>query len=190
MTDDKIALSTLLEKSSDTSFLREMIGFAAERLMALETEARCSAAPGERSIEWLNQRNGYRDRSYTTRWGTIQLVMIDQVLVAKGNADDALHHQDANLMLDQLRPPAVGETPGKAFGQPDRPIGRTEQQRASIRGDRPAVEPRHHDAARSLSKFKLLRATLCRHREIPINRKRSLLQKHFRRFGTPMHLPS
>ena len=44
MTDDKIALSTLLEKSSDASFLREMIGFAAERLMELETETLCNAA--------------------------------------------------------------------------------------------------------------------------------------------------
>ena len=33
-TDDKIALPRLLEKSSDASFVREMIGFAAERLMA------------------------------------------------------------------------------------------------------------------------------------------------------------
>ena len=32
MTDDKIALRALLEKGSDTAFLREMIGFAAERL--------------------------------------------------------------------------------------------------------------------------------------------------------------
>ena len=62
MTDDKIALSTLLEKSSDASFLREMIGFAAERLMALETEAICNAAAGERSTDRRNQRNGYRDR--------------------------------------------------------------------------------------------------------------------------------
>ena len=38
MTDDKIALRELLEKGSDPTFLREMIGFAAERLMALETE--------------------------------------------------------------------------------------------------------------------------------------------------------
>ncbi len=45
MTDDKIALSTLLENSSDASFLREMIGFAAERLMQLETAAICNAAP-------------------------------------------------------------------------------------------------------------------------------------------------
>ena len=90
--------------------------------------------------------------------------MIDQVLVAKGNADDALHHQGANLILDQLRPPTVAEARRKAFGQPDRPIGRTEQQRTSIRGDRPAVETGDHGAAHSLSKFKLLRATLCRHR--------------------------
>ena len=37
MTDDKIALQDLLEKSSDASLLREMIGFAAQRLMALES---------------------------------------------------------------------------------------------------------------------------------------------------------
>ncbi|OYV53899.1 MAG: IS256 family transposase [Acidiphilium sp. 20-67-58] len=73
MTEDKIALSTLLEKSSDASFLREMIGFAAERLMALETETLCNAAPGERSIERLNQRNGYRDRDWQTRAGTVEL---------------------------------------------------------------------------------------------------------------------
>ena len=36
MTDDKIALRALLEKGSDTTFLREMIGFAAERISALK----------------------------------------------------------------------------------------------------------------------------------------------------------
>ena len=36
MTEDKIALRTLLEKGSDASFLREMIGFAAQRLMGLK----------------------------------------------------------------------------------------------------------------------------------------------------------
>jgi transposase-like protein len=72
MTDDKIALRALLEKGSDTTFLREMIGFAAERLMALETEALCGAAPGERSTERTNQRNGYRDRDWSTRAGTVE----------------------------------------------------------------------------------------------------------------------
>jgi putative transposase len=73
MTDDKIALRALLEKASDATFLREMIGFAAERLMALETEALCGAAPGERSADRLNQRNGYRDREWQTRAGTVEL---------------------------------------------------------------------------------------------------------------------
>jgi transposase-like protein len=73
MTDDKIALSSLLEKSSDSGFLREMIGFAAERLMQLETEAICNAAPGERSADRRNQRNGYRDRDWETRAGTVEL---------------------------------------------------------------------------------------------------------------------
>ena len=39
MTDDSIALRGLLEKSADADLLREMIGFAAERLMALEVQA-------------------------------------------------------------------------------------------------------------------------------------------------------
>lgn len=73
MTDDTIALRTLLEKGSDANFLREMIGFAAERLMALETESLCGAAPGERSPDRRNQRNGYRDRDWQTRAGTVEL---------------------------------------------------------------------------------------------------------------------
>ena len=73
MTDDKIALRELLEKGSDAGFLREMIGFAAERLMALETESLCGAAPGERTPERQNQRNGYRDRDWQTRAGTVEL---------------------------------------------------------------------------------------------------------------------
>src|SRR5436309_14109492 len=64
MTDDKIALRTLLEKGSDATFLREMIGFAAQRLMELESEALCGAGHGERSAERRNQRNGYRDRDW------------------------------------------------------------------------------------------------------------------------------
>ena len=49
MTDEKIALRTLLEKGSDATFLREMIGFAAQRVMELESEALCGAGHGERS---------------------------------------------------------------------------------------------------------------------------------------------
>ncbi|MBW4025530.1 MAG: IS256 family transposase [Proteobacteria bacterium] len=73
MTEDKIALRALLEKGSDATFLREMIGFAAERLMQIETEGLCGAAPGERTAERRNQRNGYRDRDWETRAGTVEL---------------------------------------------------------------------------------------------------------------------
>jgi transposase-like protein len=73
MTNDKIALQSLLEKNSDASLLREMIGFAAQRLMELEVETLCGAAHGERSPERINQRNGFRDRDWETRAGTVEL---------------------------------------------------------------------------------------------------------------------
>ena len=38
MTQDMMTLRAFLEKSSDADLLREMIGFTAERLMALEVE--------------------------------------------------------------------------------------------------------------------------------------------------------
>ena len=62
MTDDMMALRGLLEKSSDADLLREMIGFSAERLMALEVEGLTGAAHGERSPERITHRNGYRER--------------------------------------------------------------------------------------------------------------------------------
>ena len=73
MTDDMMTLRGLLEKSSDADLLREMIGFAAERLMALEVEGLTGAAHGERSAERINHRNGYRDRVWETRAGTVEL---------------------------------------------------------------------------------------------------------------------
>ncbi|MBC4019407.1 IS256 family transposase [Siccirubricoccus deserti] len=73
MTDDKIALREMLEKGSDATFLREMIGFAAERLMELEVGGLTGAAHGERSPDRLVQRNGYRERDWQTRAGTVEL---------------------------------------------------------------------------------------------------------------------
>ena len=73
MTQDMMTLRALLEKSSDADLLREMIGFTAERLMALEVEGLTGAGHGERSADRITHRNGYRDRSRETRAGTLEL---------------------------------------------------------------------------------------------------------------------
>jgi transposase-like protein len=73
MTDDMMALRGLLEKSSDADLLREMIGFTAHRLMELEVGSLTGAGHGERSLDRINQRNGYRDRIWETRAGTVEL---------------------------------------------------------------------------------------------------------------------
>lgn len=73
MTEDMMNLRTLLEKSSDADLLREMIGFAAQRLMEIEVTERTGAGSGERSPLRLAQRNGYRDRDWETRAGTVEL---------------------------------------------------------------------------------------------------------------------
>jgi len=73
MTEEMMSLQNLLGKSADADFLREMIGFAAQRLMDLEVGALTGAAHGERSIERVTHRNGYRERDWETRAGTVEL---------------------------------------------------------------------------------------------------------------------
>jgi transposase-like protein len=73
MTDEMMSLRTLLEKSSDADLLREMVGFAAQRLVELEVKSLTGAARGERSPERINHRNGYRDRVWETRAGAVEL---------------------------------------------------------------------------------------------------------------------
>ena len=73
MTKDMMDVQALVGKSADGDFLRDMIGFAAQRLMELEVGGLTGAAYGEKDGERLVQRNGYRDRDWETRAGTVEL---------------------------------------------------------------------------------------------------------------------
>jgi transposase-like protein len=73
MTDERMALIELIEKGADADLIREMLAFAAERLMELEVEARTGAPCGARSSDRQNKRNGYRERPWETRAGRIDL---------------------------------------------------------------------------------------------------------------------
>src|SRR3989454_2699721 len=60
---------------ADTDLLREMVKLFCEQLMGAQADAICGADYGERSAERVNRRNGYRERAWDTRAGTIELAV-------------------------------------------------------------------------------------------------------------------
>jgi putative transposase len=72
----RMALADLLRKAEaepGLDVLREGVRVLAEAVMALEVEERLGAAPHERTPVRTGQRNGYRERAWDTRVGTIDL---------------------------------------------------------------------------------------------------------------------
>jgi putative transposase len=72
-TKSTMALAELTEKGADADLLREMIQYVAQRMMDMDTEGLCAAAYGERSPDRANSRNGYRERLWETRAGSVDL---------------------------------------------------------------------------------------------------------------------
>src|ERR1700684_4018345 len=72
-TKPTMSLAELAEKGADTDLLREMIQFVAQRMMEMDAESLCAAAYGERSPDRANSRNGYRERLWETRSGSVDL---------------------------------------------------------------------------------------------------------------------
>ncbi len=75
MTDERTALPEFADKEADGDLVREMLAFAAERLMELEVEAATGAPKGMRSAARATHRNGYRERGWETRAGRIDLAI-------------------------------------------------------------------------------------------------------------------
>ena len=114
--------------------------------------------------------------------------MIDQILVAECHAQHPLADQSRHVVHDPVADPAIDKAPSKPLDQSNRPIRRPEQQCPGVRSDHPTVEIRHHPPSFDGCKSHSIRATLCRHRGALLRRFKSLSQKHFPTFRTPMHL--
>ncbi|MGY4868734.1 IS256 family transposase [Mycolicibacterium elephantis] len=61
--------------SAHPDVLRELLAMFIHTLMGAEADALCGAGYGERSTERTNQRNGYRQRQFDTRAGSLDLAI-------------------------------------------------------------------------------------------------------------------
>src|SRR6476469_9051006 len=71
----RMALAEVLRKAGveDADFLRDGMRVLAQELMEIELEQHVGAARHERTAERSGYRNGYRERTWDTRVGTIEL---------------------------------------------------------------------------------------------------------------------
>jgi putative transposase len=73
MTEERLVLAELLEKAGDGDFLRAVAEAVLQLLMESDVEGLVGAGRYERSGERTTWRNGYRDRTFDTRLGALQL---------------------------------------------------------------------------------------------------------------------
>lgn len=73
-TDIRIALQEFLDKHHPSAdFLREAVRWLAQELIEMEAARQIGAQRHERTSERVTYRNGYRDRKWDTRVGTVKL---------------------------------------------------------------------------------------------------------------------
>src|SRR5579863_2182206 len=108
--DVSVWLRKQLEESSP-DLLRAMVKEFAEVVMSADADAVCGAGWGERSLERVNRRNGYRERPWDTRVGTIEL--------AVPKLREGSYFPD--WLLQPRRRPVGGISPD-APSQPTRPL--------------------------------------------------------------------
>jgi putative transposase len=73
MADHSMTFSNTLAQLGGEDFLRKLTEFMLNRIMEADVTQRINAEPHERCDERENYRNGYRDRQYNTRFGTLDL---------------------------------------------------------------------------------------------------------------------
>src|SRR5690349_5596243 len=73
MTEERLPLADLLAKAGDSDFLRSVAEAVLQMLMEADVEGLIGAGRHERTGERLNYRNGFRDRTFDTRLGSLQL---------------------------------------------------------------------------------------------------------------------
>ena len=96
-----------------------------------------------------------------------QVVVVDQVLVAERQAEDALSDQAPDRMSDEGRMTTITKARGEPVHKPNGLIRRAEKKSPSIRGQAPAIKLRDEFAATRSSEHHPGRATVRGHRGAP-----------------------
>ena len=98
--------------------LRELVATFIHTLMGAEADALCGAGYGQRSTERTNQRNGYRQRQFDTRTGSLDLAIPklrhgsyfpDWLLKRPQTRREGTDHRGRDLLLARRVDAADGE---------------------------------------------------------------------------------
>lgn len=73
MTDDRLPLAELMQKTGDPDFLRAVAESVLQIIMEADVEGLIGAGRWERNADRATWRNGYRERTLDTRLGTLNL---------------------------------------------------------------------------------------------------------------------